>query len=814
MQRDTLAPPASSSLPVPRSPLIGREREVAATIDLLRRPDVTLVTLTGPGGVGKTRVALDVGRRIAPECPDGVVFASLATVQSPEQLRPAIARALGVQATGAGTSGEGLVARLASQRLLLILDNMEHLLDAATLIADLLLACPGLSVLATSRVILRVRGEQVLPLQPLPVPSIGTSGLGAETRDNPSVALFSQRASAVRPDFQLTDELLSTVGAICARLDGLPLAIELAAARVRVLPPPALLARLDQRLPLLTGGSRDAPERQQNLRATIDWSYRLLDERLRASFRRLAVFVGGWSVDGAAAVIAGDEAPLDELDALDRLEALVDHSLIIETPGPIGQPRFTMLETLREYGLDLLASTGEQDSALDHHARYCVDLMERIDPKLYQHPIDLRLIDVLHAEHDNFRAVLGRAIAAGDALTALQLAGAMRRFWNTQGFRREAYEWLAAALALPGDVPIRVRVRALDAFGTMAISVGEYDRALNAIEQSLTIYRALGDRRREARVLADPGEIALLRGDLDTAEQFFQEVQRMALTHDAAAWMRTGSQESLGDVAFERGDPDRAKELILTSLAEAHALRQPWMEEMCLTKLGLIALADGDLEGARERFEESLAVHRRSRSEPFESSAYLRLGQLALARDDPAEAASWFKQSLGLRPESVAEVVECVEGIAAVAGVTGQAEVAALLYGATAAWRERTRVVVPRSRRAAHDRLYECARYGVSAERWDAGLAAGRDFPLDAAVERARQIDVAPPSPASATSTLTPRERDVLRLLAAGKSNREIGDALYLSVRTVERHIANLYRKIDVHNRAEATAWAIANLGG
>jgi ATP/maltotriose-dependent transcriptional regulator MalT len=395
----------------------------------------------------------------------------------------------------------------------------------------------------------------------------------------------------------------------------------------------------------------------------------------------------------------------------------------------------------------------------------------------------------------------------------------MRRFWNSRSDYREARDWLVQALALPGGVQAPLHARALDAFGAVSLSLGDYDDGLAALQQALTAYRAHGNRAREARVMCDPPSVAFLRGDLDTAEQGFQDTLDFAREFPDAAWMAIGMIRALGTVALERGDLTRAQELVESGLTEARAIGHDWAVSQDLTVLGLIANARGEYAEADGFFRESIVVALRSRQEGFATTNYLRLGQLELLRGEIEEAARWFQMCLGSSPGTIEEIVEGVEGVAAVAGAHGSVDTAALLYGATSEWRSRTGVIVPRSRQQEHERHRERARTSVDRERWQQSFDAGRRLPLDAAVEHARQLELPDAAsraerPHETRRLLTARERDVLRLLAAGKSNREIGEALYLSVRTVERHIANLYSKIDAHNRAEATAWALTHLSG
>jgi predicted ATPase/class 3 adenylate cyclase len=628
------------NLPLDPGQLLGREHEVETVHGMLGRDEVRLVTLVGPGGSGKTRLAMEVARSLAAEYRDGAYFVPLGAVRNRDEVLPRIAESLALREQGGGTVADALAAWCRDRRLLLVLDDFERVVDAGGAVAGLLATCPGLKVLVTSRIVLRVKGEHEFAVPPLPVPDRTARSSLEDLARVPAVALFVQRARAVRPDFAVTDDNAAAVARICRDLDGLPLAIELAAARVKLLPPQAMVARLERRLDLLKGGAKDLPERQRTLRDAIDWSYELLGPAERAIFRRLASFAGGCTLEAAEALCMGADA-----DALDSIAALIDNSLVHMTDGPDGEPRYGLLSTIREYGLERLRAEGEEDRVRAGHAEYFLALAEEAEPELTKagQATWLRRLEV---EHDNLRAALDWLESSGDHASALRLGAALWRFWVARAPLREAVDRLTRVLDLPGaQEPTDIRARTLHGAATMLVSRGDIGTARSMFEAALEIRRALDDRRGVADSLNGLSWLEVIQGAPDRVDAYAADALTLARDlGDARA--EALALNNMSFAASQRSDFEAARSLMTEALELRRRAGDRRGEAYARVNLAGIDAAQGRLESARALVDEGAAVLRDLGDRMTGAWALLTSARIHRARGDGDAAVDALQQAI------------------------------------------------------------------------------------------------------------------------------------------------------------------------
>jgi predicted ATPase/DNA-binding CsgD family transcriptional regulator len=775
----------AGTLPAQLTPFIGRELEVSDTANLLARPEVRLVTLTGPGGVGKTRLAIEIARTVADFFSDRIWFVDLSPIRDTEQVIPAIAQVMGVP--GQSATVQALLVMLVPQAgALLLIDNFEQVVDAAPSIAELLKGAPGLKALVTSREPLKIGGEREYPIAPLPIAT--AEPMLNHIADLDSVRLFVERAQAVLPAFAQTPENVPAVAEICRRLDGLPLAIELAAAQVKTLPPAAMLARLDLRLPLLAGNRRDAPHRQQTMRDAIAWSYALLTPAEQTLFRRFGVFVGGFTLQAAAEVVGDTRG-----DLLLDLASLVDKSLVRQEAVIGTEPRYGLLETIREYALERLVAAGEERELRDAHAAWCIRLAEerRLHGDVWNEPqVADRARPPVMVEIANIRAALEWLDHTGKLSDVARLAGSIYWYWHEYGPRREALYWLRRGVQ--GEAETQrdkvSRMWTLEGLALLARNSGALEEATRVGLECQALAHELGDDLVESEVLGTLSYTAVARGDYEQATCLAQHAIEIR-SRTTIGWSISFALCSLGLSALGLEDFGRVRDYFEPALSafQASLEKAPaaqWQEDQIFDVaiihgyLALLECAEGQYPQAAEHLAEAMPIWQRLNNQENIAEWLADVAVLANARGDHEFGARFMARAIALR-DAVGHAFTLPE-------------------------------------RAAYERAEQSLRAALGPEVYDSATGAGALLPVPQALadasaylDRIRAAAITTtPGRAPNRFGLTSRELDVLRFLAQGKSDREIAAALFIGTRTVETHVSNLIAKLGVHNRTEAATLA------
>ncbi|HEU0003479.1 MAG TPA: LuxR C-terminal-related transcriptional regulator [Ktedonobacteraceae bacterium] len=848
------------NLPTQLTSLIGRECEIAAVCALLERKEVRLLTLSGTGGIGKTRLGIEVAARLFETFTDGVAFVPLAPIIHPGLVLLTIKQTLGLLQPLRGQSTrhiDDLKTFLRDRHMLLVLDNFEQVLAAVPAITDLLLACPDLKVLVTSRAVLHVQGEYEFIVPPLALPRWTHLPAIEALTQYASVALFLERALAIKPDLSLTKANMQAIATICVNLEGIPLAIELAAARVKLLPPQALLRQLTKtrRFEILTGGTRDAPERQQTLRNTLAWSYNLLDQTEQQLFRLISIFVGGCTLEAIESIsetMIGEAEPV-----LDTLAALIDKSLLHQSEEEGEEVRFVMLETVREYGLDCLHTCGEDEAAWQSLAAYFLALAEQAEPQ-YAGSEQAAWLQLLEQEHENMRAVLHWLLIQGEAgrgmTMALRLGAALKNFWAIRGPYREGRVFLERALAVREGVAPAIQAKALLTAASLAFLQSDFNVAEAYCQESLQLFRELEDRTGIAYALYLLSWVARddITIDIALAEEalaLFREIG----DREYIAW----SLYTLGYLDYLRGAYENAFRLIeesivlqkelgntrgvahgLITMARIHIaahrdlaradaylakgvpLLKKLDDQVGFASTGVLraqlALYRGDAAQARLLLEETLILYKKIGSQEGMIFANYYLARAANALDDDATACAFYRESLAIaRKLNMKEcIAACLEGLADVSAIRGRYERAACLRGTAEVLREAVHIPIPLIDRASFECSLDCIRAHLGEHTFTTLRSLGRTMTPEQVL--ALQDEEIALSSSSATTTplpdypagLTEREVQVLRLVARGLTNREIAEELGLSKKTIAHHMTHIFNRTTSENRSAAVAFA------
>ena len=759
--KEQVLPP--SNLPIQLTSFVGREPELTELAAALRQ--ARLVTIAGASGLGKTRLALELARQVLPEHADGAWFTSMAGVTDPGQVPREVATVLGLREQYGGSVAEALPGHVGDRRLLLVLDNCEHLLDACARLTEALLRdCAGLRVLATGHEPLRVPGERVWRISPLELPSSDNGWVAFEAvAEAEAIRLFRARAALVQPQFSLTPANVDAVARICRRLDGIPLAIELAAARTEMMSVDDILVRLEDRFRLLTGGSRTALPRHQTLRAALDWGHQLLNDDERKLFRMLSVFSGAFELVAAEAVATAPDLPAETV--LGHLSGLVDKSMIVPAPGPDGRTRFRMLETVRQYAAERLLEAGEGDAARRRHADHFLAMAE-VAAGFERRPGQAEWLARLEGDHEDLRAAL-LWCRAHDHDRWARLALALGWFWLVRGHLGEGREWLGGVVALPSLAPPD-RARALYWLTRLAFWQGAYAVAAELGDEALAAYRALGDDLGAAWTLNALGSVHVYAGDTARGAESFDA----ALAAAADVELRVDTLIAMGELRLVVGDVAGARRWLEQAQAEASGPEGRWLVALGVLFLAIADFFDREHRRARERLEEALDTFHALGNRGLLSAALYVAGALVLAEGAPERALRLCGAAIALRDTIRAPLAP--------------------------GWQDLARSVV-----------IEPATALVGAERAEAALAEGARLGAEEAVAEARMTQEPAAVAGEGWGPLSRREREVAVLVAQGLTNRQIADHLVIAERTVEGHLERIRGKLGLRSRTQIAVWVV-----